>query len=152
MYASPSKMTNPTASVSQSPKAVRRTSAPDVESVPRVSTKRVDPRKTTQPAKRVRRTAGVVTTEEKTERVTRQVKTTKKATKKVKKTASTTSESSGWNDLFEQDQKEAYSASLDSAKSMISSGSEDREILRRLQRGDGWSAEQSRFILDVARN
>ena len=141
-----------TASVSKSPKAVRRTSAPDVESVPRVSTKRVDPRKTTQPAKRVRRTAGVVTTEEKTERVTRQVKTTKKATKKVKKTASTTSESSGWNDLFEQDQKEAYSASLDSAKSMISSGSEDREILRRLQRGDGWSAEQSRFILDVARN
>ena len=132
---------------SQPTKTVRRTSSPvDVQSVPRVSTKKVDPRKTT-PTKRVRRTSGAVTSKEQTEKVPRQVK----ATKKVKRTAPTPSESSEWNNVFEEDQRDSYSSSLEAAKSMLSSGSEDREILRRLQRGDGWSAEQSRFILDAAR-
>ena len=132
---------------SKTPKAVRRTSAPvNVESVPRVSTKKVDPRKAT-PTKRVRRTSGVVTSKEQTEKVPRQVK----ATKKVKRTDSSPSESGEWNNLFEENQRDSYSSSVEAVKSMLSSGSEDKEILRRLQRGDGWSAEQSRYILDAAR-
>ena len=85
---------------------------------------------------------------------TRQVKTTKvaKSTKKVKKTASpSVSEPNDWNVLFQDEDKDAYSSSLENTKSMISSGSEDREILRRLQRGDGWSADQSKYILETAR-
>jgi hypothetical protein len=132
---------------SKTPKAVRRTSAPvNVDSVPRVSTKKVDPRKAT-PTKRVRRTSGVVTSKEPTEKIPRQVK----ATKKVKRTNQSPSESGEWDNLFEENQRDSYSSSLEAVKSMLSSGSEDREILRRLQRGDGWSAEQSRYILDAAR-
>ena len=125
-----------------------------MESVPRVSTKRIDPRKTTQPTKRVRRTSATVTSTENSEIRTRQVKTTKvtKTTKKVKKTAtSSVSESNDWNVLFQDEDKDAYSLSIENTKAMISSGSEDREILRRLQRGDGWSADQSKYILDAAR-
>ena len=125
-----------------------------MESVPRVSTKRVDPRKASQSTKRVRRTAAVVTSTDDSEIRTRQVKTTKvaKSTKKVKKTASpSVSESNDWNVLFQDEDKDAYSSSLENTKSMISSGSEDREILRRLQRGDGWSADQSKYILETAR-
>ena len=83
---------------------------------------------------------------------TRQVKTTKvaKATKNVKK-ATVSSESGDWHALFGEEDKDTYSSSLESVKSMIASGSEDREILRRLQRGDGWSADQSKYILDAAR-
>ena len=137
----------------RSPKPPRRTpSSVDVDSVPRVSTKRVDPRKSSQPTKRVRRTAAVVTHSDDSEMPTRQVKTTKvpKATKKVKKTVSSTN-SGDWNNLFGDDDKDAYSLSLENAKSMVASGSEDREILRRLQRGDGWTAEQSKYILDAVR-
>ena len=125
-----------------------------MDSVPRVSTKRVDPRKTSQPTKRVRRTAGTVTSTDDSEIRTRQVKTTKvaKSTKRVRKTTTpSTSQSDNWNALFQVEDKDAYSSSLENTKSMISSGSEDREILRRLQRGDGWSADQSKYILDASR-
>ncbi len=148
----PSRNTPPSG---RSPAPSRRTSSPvDVESVPRVSTKRIDPRKTTQPTKRVRRTSATVTSTEDSEIRTRQVKTTKvtKTTKKVKKTATSSgSESNDWNVLFQDEDKDAYSLSIENTKAMISSGSEDREILRRLQRGDGWSADQSKYILDAAR-
>ena len=140
---------------SRSPAPTRRTSPTvDVDSVPRVSTKRIDPRKSTQPTKRVRRTTAAVTNTDDSEIRTRQVRTTKvaKSTNKVKKTvASSVSESNDWNGLFKNEEKDAYSSSLENTKSMISSGSEDREILRRLQRGDGWSADQSKYILDAAR-
>ena len=145
----PSRTSSPP---SRSPSSTRRTSSVNVDSVPRVSTKRVDPRKTSQPTKRVRRTAAVVPSTDDSEIRTRQVKTTKvaKATKNVKK-ATVSSESGDWHALFGEEDKDTYSSSLESVKSMIASGSEDREILRRLQRGDGWSADQSKYILDAAR-
>jgi hypothetical protein len=47
-------------------------------------------------------------------------------------------------------QRRAYDNSLSAAQESIANGEEERQIMRRLQRKDGWSARQSRHILEAA--
>jgi hypothetical protein len=78
--------------------------------------------------------------------------TTKKVAKKAVKTVKPTSEPSvPFDSLFDNPKSEQVLASIEMARSMIGDGKEDRDILRQLQRAGGWSAEQSRAILDSSR-
>jgi hypothetical protein len=78
--------------------------------------------------------------------------TTKRAVKKAVRTVKETSEPSvPFDSLFDDPKSEQVLASIEMARSMIGEGKEDRDILRQLQRAGGWTAEQSRAILDTSR-
>jgi hypothetical protein len=59
-------------------------------------------------------------------------------------------QSASWDSLFDTMQRRAYDNSLSAAQESIANGEEERQIMRRLQRKDGWSARQSRHILEAA--
>jgi hypothetical protein len=58
--------------------------------------------------------------------------------------------SASWDSLFDTMQRRAYDNSLSAARDSLANGVEERQILRQLQRKDGWSARQSRHILEAA--
>ena len=144
----PKKKTSPPSGTSR---VARTPVKANLEEIPKVATPRIDSRKVTSsdatPVRRVRRTAGVVsTTEEDTPT------TTKKVVKKAVRTVKEKSEPSvSFDSLFDDPKSEQVLASIEMASSMIGEGKEDRDILRQLQRAGGWNAEQSRAILDASR-
>ena len=77
--------------------------------------------------------------------------TTKKVAKKAVRTVKEPDPSMSFDSLFDDPKSEQVLASIEMARSMVSEGKEDRDILRQLQRAGGWSAEQSRAILDTSR-
>jgi Mg-chelatase subunit ChlD len=87
------------------------------------------------PTRKVRKTKAA---EEPPQRATRKSKA-KKATP------------SNWEDLFTGSDSANYTRSLGLTKEAITSGDDDRTLLRALQT-EGWSAKQSRWILDDALN
>jgi hypothetical protein len=58
---------------------------------------------------------------------------------------------SSWEDLFTGADSANYTRSLGLTMEAITSGDDDRTLLRSLQT-EGWSAKQSRWILDDALN
>ena len=59
--------------------------------------------------------------------------------------------SASWDALFDPMQRRSYDDSLTATKEALASREEERTIMRRLQRQDGWTARQSRHILEEAR-
>ena len=146
----PKRKTSPPSTTSR---AVRTPAKMNLDEIPKVATPRIDPRKVVTskatPVRRVRRTASVVST---TSDDDLPPKTTKRVVKKTVRTSKETSEPSvSLDSLFDDPKSQQVLASIDMARSMISEGKEDRDILRQLQRAGGWSAEQSRAILDTSR-
>jgi hypothetical protein len=138
---------------SRAPQVARTPVKANLDDIPKVATPRIDPRKTdlseAAPVRRVRRTASVVSTTSEEEPMK---PTTKKVAKKAVKTVKPTSDPSvPFDSLFDNPKSEQVLASIEMARSMIGDGKEDRDILRQLQRAGGWSAEQSRAILDTSR-
>jgi len=93
------------------------------------------PEEDDHPARKVRKTKAV---EEPPKRETRKSKAKKAAP-------------SNWEDLFTGADSANYTRSIGEIKQAIDAGGEDRSLLRTLQT-EGWSAKQSRWILDDARN
>ena len=152
----PSRTSGPpkrkTAPPSQTSRVARTPVKANIDEIPKVATPRIDPRKVTSseaaPVRRVRRTAGVVSTTSGDSPPT----TTKRAVKKAVRAVKETSEPSvPFDSLFDDPKSEQVLASIEMARSMIGEGKEDRDILRQLQRAGGWTAEQSRAILDTSR-
>jgi hypothetical protein len=91
-------------------------------------------------------------TEEPPTRKVRKTKAVAEAPKRAtRKSRAKKAAPSNWEDLFSGADSANYTRSLGLTKESVASGEEDRNLLRTLQT-EGWSAKQSRWILDDARN
>lgn len=72
--------------------------------------------------------------------------------RRTKPSTGTVRRSASWDSLFEPMQRRAYDESVETTRRSLAGGEEDRLVMRTLQRKEGWTARQSRHILEDARS